>query len=473
MNRPQRRKYTKIVATIAANAADRAFIADLRSRGMDVVRLNTAHMAPEELEGIVADVRAVSPQLAVMVDTKGPNIRTCGIEADIALKKGATVRISGRPGPDRIAVNYEPFADEVPVGSRIVCDDGAAAFRVTGREDGCLVAEALFDCVVRNRKSINVPDVSLKAPALTDRDREFLAEAVRLGVDFIAHSFVRSAADIHEVRKALGEGGADIGIIAKIENREGVNNVGEILAAADGVMVARGDLGIEIPLEEVPAIQKQIIHAARMQAKPVITAMQMLQSMEDSPVPTRAEVSDVANAVYDGTDAVMLSGETAHGRFPREAVEMMNRIVLQAEAAPMQFFTRLRDVPEVRKETAYILAAAMRSVDFLPVRAILCSTLSGVSARACSAVRERVPVYALTPRASVMRRLALSYGVFPLLSELDSSREGQLARMTQCLRDECADLGGGDLVMMLAKHSDKASRNNLCCLATVDELLGN
>lgn len=464
-------KKTKIVATVAGGASE-DFLRSLMEAGMDVVRLNSAHMTVNDLAEMVRRIRCVSPKLAIMLDTKGPNIRTCGIAAEIPLRRGDQIAISGVPGEGRIAVNYPAFAEEVPTGVTLVCDDGAAAFRVINKKDDTLIAEAMFDCIMRDKKSINVPNVELNPPSLTEKDRMFLAAAVELGVDWIAHSFVRNAEDIKAVRAALGDAGSEIGIVAKIENRQGVRNLQEILLAADGVMVARGDLGIEIPLEEVPAIQKAIIHAAMSCAKPVITATQMLQSMETSPVPTRAEVSDVANAVYDGTDAVMLSGETAHGQFPREAVAVMKRIILEAEKAPRQYFTRLIDVPESGSmQTKYILRSAVHAADFLPVKAIICSTLRGISARLCSAMRPKVLIYAPTPDEKTMRRLALSYGVVPLLSEFQDSVTQLHQHTLQVVAKSPHGLQDEDLVVMLDRHSNAASRNNLCCIATWGEML--
>ncbi len=460
-------KYTKIVATVAGCGCTEELIRDLYERGMNVVRFNTAHMSTDEFEKCVRIVRSVSPYLAIMVDTKGPNTRTCGVERPIEVKKGERILLSGVPAPRAVTVNYATFADEVPVGSRIVCDDGAAAFDVIAKEGTSLVVEARFDSVIRDRKSINVPNVSLKAPTLTDKDRAFIAEAVRLGIDFIAHSFVRNAADVVAVRKELGEKGKDIAIISKIENREGVDNLDEILEASDGIMVARGDLGIEIPLEELPAIQKMMIRKCMEKAKPVITATQMLQSMEASPVPTRAEVSDVANAVYDGTDAVMLSGETAHGRFPREAVEMMSRIVMQAENAENGYRMKLEKVPESRRDTSYIINAAVGSCDYLPIKSIVCATLTGTSARLCSATRKRVPIVASTPNEFVMRQLSLSYGVFPALAEFSDDPIRQASGAISVVRPYLQD---DDLVMLLGKHSPVVARNNLCCLTRLADL---
>ncbi len=463
---------TKIVATISDENGDVDFIRELYQRGMDVVRMNSAHMKLEFFAEFVRHVREVSPNLAVMIDTKGPNIRTCDVaDSGVALKKNDRIRVSGTPGSDgRICVNYAAFADEVPVGSRIVCDDGAVEMKVVGKEADYLDAELCFDCVVENRKSVNVPDVALKAPALSGRDREFLAAAVALQCDFVAHSFVRNAADITAVRAALGEAGKKIKIIAKIENREGVAHIDEILRAADGIMVARGDLGIEIPLEEVPAIQKQLIAKAREFAKPVITATQMLQSMTHSPLPTRAEVSDVANAVYDGSDAVMLSGETAHGQYPLLAVEMMRKIVCEAERAPEEFFPELAASQEEHSAANFLLLAAVKSPDSIPVKAIVSSTLSGRSARLCSAFRPKIRIYAPTPDEITMRQLALSYGVFPVPVPFDATPETQAVLAISSIVDPRHLLKDEDLVAVLGKFSNCQARNNLLCISSFGEL---
>ncbi len=464
-------KRTKIVATIAGKACTSDFIRDLWQRGMDVVRLNTAHITVEELSVAVAAVRSVSPAIAILVDTKGPNIRTSGIPAEgISLKKGELVSISGKEGAASICVNYPSFVREVPIGSRIICDDGAAGFKVVQKEEENLILETAFDCVVYNRKSINVPNVHLNAPALTEKDKLFLSAAIECDIDFIAHSFVRGAEDIAAVREYLGERGKNIRIIAKIENREGVDNLEEILDAADGIMVARGDLGIEIPLEEVPAIQKRLIHAAMEHAKPVITATQMLQSMENALSPTRAEVSDVANAVYDGTDAVMLSGETAHGKHPCEAVETMARIVLQAENDSPQFITSLKRIPESSLSTAYILDAAVNATKKLPVKAIVCGTSSGRSALVCSAVRPSVPLLATTPDAKVARQLSLSYGVFPARTEFTANPEEQAMQTLEILRSLALDFMDTDMIVIISKNDAEIARNNLICLISVGEL---
>ena len=256
-------KYTKIVATINASTCTEELLRGLYKNGMDVVRLNTAHMEIADMDRIVALVRKVSDKLAIMVDTKGPNIRTCNLDAPLTLKIGDKLDLTGETVPQEkaVQVNYSKFTAEVPVGARIIFDDGAMELLVLGKSGGLLHCEAKRDGELKNHKSVNVPGAELKMPALTRKDRDFIEYAVKNDLDFIAHSFVRSANDVLAVRSILDTGDSDIRIIAKIENRQGVDNLDEILKAADGVMVARGDLGIEIPLEEVPLIQKKLIRA--------------------------------------------------------------------------------------------------------------------------------------------------------------------------------------------------------------------
>ncbi len=462
---------TKIVATVGVSAS-KQFLQKLHKLGADVFRLNSAHMSVDDVQKMVSLIRSVSPKLAILLDTKGPNIRTCGMtDEGLSLKKGQVIKISGVEGNDgRVCVNYAPFAKEVPIGSRIVCDDGAAKFHVTGKSGACLLCTVDFDTVLKNRKSINVPDVSLKAPSLTEKDKEFLKEAVVQKVDFIAHSFVRDANDVLAVRQALGDAGKAIKIIAKIENREGVTNIDEILASADGIMVARGDLGIEIPLEEVPGIQKKLIFKARMYGKPVITATQMLQSMVSAPAPTRAEVSDVANAVYDGSDAVMLSGETACGKYPCESVEMMRNILVEAEKAPHEFFTEILDNIKECDASVCLLGTAVRVTKILPITAIVCSTLSGDSARSCSAFRPNVCVFAATPSETTMRQLALSYGVFSSLVDFDPTPETQVSSALESVSTKDLKFDKKDQIALLGKMSPVIEKNNLLGIISIDEL---
>lgn len=466
-------KFTKIVATVNASTCTPELLLALYKNGMDVVRFNTAHMEVEEMDRAVAMVRKVSDKIAILVDTKGPNIRTCNLAVPLELKQGQTVCVTGAEAvpAEAVQVNYPAFAAEVPVGSRIVCDDGAVELFVRKSDGTRLTCTAAHDGVLKNHKSVNVPDAELKADALTDKDRSFLREAIRLDLDFIAHSFVRDADDVAAVREVLDAGQSKIRIIAKIENRQGVQNIASILAAADGVMVARGDLGIEIPLEAVPLVQKELIRACRIAGKPVITATQMLQSMEQNPLPTRAEVNDVANAVYDGTDAVMLSGETAQGRFPVEAVSMMSRIVEEAEKSSPAFFNQIDAVDtDGDLEYGFMIRTAVGAAGSLPIRAVICNTGEGKSARCCAAYRPRVPVFALSYRRTVVRQLALSFGVCAEYNEyMESTTELSKKTARRLIAEK--RLAPEDRVVMLSKNSPERPTNNLVCLGELREFV--
>lgn len=464
-------KFTKIVATVNASTCTPELLLALYKNGMDVVRFNTAHMDVSELEHAVTLVREVSEKIAIMVDTKGPNIRTGNLDAPLPLSKGERVYVTGRPAAESeaVQVNYAAFAEEVPPGSRIVCDDGAVELHVLERRGEMLLCEAVHDGVLKNHKSVNVPDVELNADTLTEKDRLFIEYAIRHEIDYIAHSFVRNAADVETVRALLDAKKSPIRIIAKIENRQGVKNIAGILKAADGIMVARGDLGIEIPLEEVPLIQKELIRSCRKAGKPVITATQMLQSMQENPLPTRAEVNDVANAVYDGTDAVMLSGETAQGRYPVEAVSVMNRIVEETEKSSQGFFNHIDGVDtEGDREYDFMIRTAVGAAEALPLRAIVCNTAEGKSARCCAAYRPLVPIYALSYHRCVVRQLALVYGVY---AEYNEFMESTVELGKETARRLIAEkwLRPEDKVVMLSKNSLARETNNLICLGEVRE----
>ena len=467
-------KFTKIVATVNASTCTPELLMALYKNGMDVVRFNTAHMEVPELERAVALVRQVSDKIAIMVDTKGPNIRTGNVESPVTLAKGERIDVTGDPaaaGPGVVLVNYPAFAEEVPPGARIVCDDGALELLVLAREHSVLKCEAAREGVLKNHKSVNVPDVELHAETLTEKDRRFVDYVIRHEIDYIAHSFVRNAEDVAAVRSLLDAGGSPCRIIAKIENRQGVRNIAEILAAADGIMVARGDLGIEIPLEEVPLIQKELIRSSRRAGKPVITATQMLQSMEESPLPTRAEVNDVANAVYDGTDAVMLSGETAQGRYPVEAVSMMTRIVEEAEKSSRSFFNQIDGVDtDGDREYDFMIRAAVGAAEALDLRAIVCNTGEGKSARCCAAYRPLVPIYAFSYRKHVVRQLALVYGVYAEYNEFIEGMVELGHETARRLIDE-KRLLPEERIVMLSKNSPARETNNLICLGEVREFI--
>ncbi len=465
-------KRTKIVATVSSLNCSEEFIRRLYENGMDVVRLNSAHMEPENMEEIVKTIRNVSDKIAVLIDTKGPNIRTCGLAEPRSLRQGEKVLVSGDPAsaPEVIQVSYPRFVNDVQAGQHILFDDGEADLLICGKSGTAVVCEACRDSVIRNRKSVNVPNASMKMPALTEKDRLFIREAVRLELDFIAHSFVRNRDDVMAVRSILDTVGSPIQIIAKIENREGVENIDAILDVADGIMVARGDLGIEIPPEEVPAVQKKLIFKSMRAGKRVITATQMLQSMEDNLLPTRAEVSDVANAVFDGSDAVMLSGETAKGKYPAESVAMMCRIIESSEREHAAFFTRLAEIDGENDPAAYVIHAAVNAAENLSAKALICNTASGISASRCSAYRPRIPIFALSHHPHVVRQLALCYGVTAEHCAC-IERPLELSKVSIEILLQKGLLQKEDLVVLLAKNHPTIEKINLLCAATVGELL--
>jgi pyruvate kinase len=427
------RKLTKIVATISDSRCDPGFLRDLHEAGMNVVRLNTAHQSPEASAKVIANIRAVSDTIGILIDTKGPEVRVKGLPEPLTLKTGETVTI---PRVDEVrkgfSVSYDGFMAEVPVGSRILIDDGSIELAVKNAANGMLLCEVMNDGILKDRKNVNVPGVPLRIPALSEKDRLYLKFVADNGVDFVAHSFVRNKEDVLEVRRILEGYGSKARIIAKIENIQGVTNLPEILDFADGVMVARGDLGVEIPFERLPGIQKMIIEACMRKGKPVITATQMLHTMIENPRPTRAEVSDVANAVFDGTDALMLSGETAYGAFPLEAVQTMARIAVQAESQKPRHESMVSEAtPNLVRD--YLARSVALSALRLPVKAIIADTETGRIARLISSYRSHVPIYAFSPQMATVRSLSLSYGVFSEQSETSNTTDQLVSRSLESL----------------------------------------
>ena len=404
-------KQTKIVATISDMNCTVEMIQKLYDSGMDVVRLNTAHQTPEDTLKVVKMARQVSEKLAILVDIKGPEIRTTKVDDDVQLEEGNEVRIAHgveHSTEDMIYVSYEGIVNDLDVGSEILIDDGEIGLEVIGKESDALVCRVQNSATLKSKKSVNLPNVETNLPSLTEKDKQYCKFCVEHGIDFIAHSFVRKKEDVLAVKEEIGD--APIKIIAKVENKEGVDKIDEILEEAYGVMVARGDMGIELPAEEVPGIQKSIIEKCMLHAKPVITATQMLQSMIDNPRPTRAEVSDVANAILDGTDAIMLSGETAYGKYPVESVQQMAKIAKTVEPQrPMFKYLAMK-----QKNTGYdaqLARAAVAIASEVPISAIIVPSIGGTTARMVAAFRGTIPIYAECYRPHVMRQLALSFGI--------------------------------------------------------------
>jgi pyruvate kinase len=418
---------TKIVCTIGPASESIDKLKDLMNAGMNVSRLNFSHGDFDEHGQRIKNIREASKELgktvAILLDTKGPEIRTQTLEGGVAeLVAGNELIISMEEviGNDKkISVTYPGLVEDVEVGSRILLDDGLIELEVIEIGSKELTTKILNSGTLKNKKGVNVPNVSVKLPGITDKDAKDIEFGIQQGVDFIAASFVRRATDVLEIREILDRHQANhIQIIPKIENQEGVDNIDEILAVSDGLMVARGDLGVEIPAEEVPLVQKMLIKKCNELGKPVITATQMLDSMQRNPRPTRAEASDVANAIFDGTDAIMLSGETAAGTYPVEAVLTMHKIASRAESS-LNYKNLLSSKSKESKTT--ITDAISQSVSFtalnLEADAVITATEKGQTARMISKYRPKAPIIAVTSNEDVCRKLALVWGVTPVLGE--------------------------------------------------------
>ncbi|MFA6467043.1 MAG: pyruvate kinase [Patescibacteria group bacterium] len=411
-----RKKQTKIVATIGRKS-DPKFITDLNEAGVDVMRLNTAHQDKKESLKVINNIRKVSDRLAILIDTKGPEIRVTQIDEDLSYQTGDIVKMAGtalslKSSRDKIYVNYANFHKDMPINAVIFIDDGKMGLKIKKKNSDYLICEVINNGFIKSHKSVNVPGVHIDLPTLSKKDKDYVNFAIKHKIDFIAHSFVRNKEDIISIQKILNKYKSPIKIIAKIENVEGVKNFDEILEHAHGIMIARGDLGIEIAAEEIPLIQKEIIRKCIASHKPVIVATQMLQSMVNNPRPTRAEVSDVANAVIDGADAVMLSEESANGNYPIEAVEIMSRIVRRVEASSEEYsYGNLPILKSKNSVANYLIKAAIDATKDLDISEIIMASSSSFTAEVIAAHRGRIPVFVKCFDKTVARQLALTYGI--------------------------------------------------------------
>ena len=425
-------KKTKIICTMGPRTMDKIILKELIAGGMNVARFNFSHGSYEEHAERIALVRQVSEQLgipvALMLDTKGPEIRT-GLLKDgkkVSLEQGKefTLYTEEREGDETgCSITYQQLVYDVRKGDTILIDDGLIGLEVQR------VSADKIECIIKNggelgeRKGVNVPNVKIHLPGVTQKDREDILFGIEQGVDYIAASFVRNSDCIMDIREILEDNhGRDIGIIAKIENAEGVENIDEILDAADGIMVARGDLGVEIPADQVPHIQKKIIHKCNRKCKPVVTATQMLDSMIRNPRPTRAEAGDVANAIYDGSDAIMLSGETAMGKYPVEAVRMMAKIAETTEAH--LDYSNLQKLNKKQRKKDISMAVGFASVstaEILKASCLVVPTMTGYTARMISSLRPKTPIYAISPSEQAVRRMQLYWGVYAMPGETEDS----------------------------------------------------
>jgi pyruvate kinase len=432
---------TKIVATLGPAWDTPEQMAGLLEAGVDIVRINASHGTPEirarwvrDLKEVLAKRAQAGKSGAILLDLQGPRIRVGKLAAPLTLRRGESVVFAPEASATgtEIPTTYRELAHDVAPGSRILLDDGLLAVEVTEVWADRVKGRVQYGGELKSNKGINLPGIEVSAPAISDRDREEVARAIELGVDFIAISFVRKADDVEELRRLVPK---TIRLIAKIEKDTALKNMRAILQVSDGIMVARGDLGVELPFEEVPLAQKSLIREANLCNKPVITATQMLESMIHAPRPTRAEASDVANAILDGTDALMLSAETAVGDYPVEAVQAMVRIAREVEGQPrgraaagsegtapawaddgIRMGRREGDRSSARTEVA-IAVAVRAAAELLAAPVIVCFTSSGFTARTVSAYRPSVPIFAVTPEIETFRHLALVWGVVPALVE--------------------------------------------------------
>lgn len=474
---------TKIVCTIGPASESKETLIALIEAGMNVARLNFSHGSHEEHGARIKTIReaaqATGKVVAILLDTKGPEIRTHNMEnGAIELTAGQTIDISMSEvlGNEKMfSITYEKLIEDVREGSVILLDDGLIELQVTGidNEAGIIHTLVVNAGVLKNKKGVNVPGVSVQLPGITEKDAEDILFGIQQNVDFIAASFVRRPSDVMEIRHLLEENeGSHIHIIPKIENQEGVDNIDEIIQVSDGLMVARGDLGVEIPAEEVPVVQKSLISKCNCAGKPVITATQMLDSMQRNPRPTRAEASDVANAILDGTDAIMLSGETAAGLYPVEAVKTMDKIAHRIEETlDHQRFVNERSKEKGTNLTESISQAVADTSLNLQVAAILAPTVSGNTAKMIAKYRPGVPIIAMTSSQEVCRNLALVWGVVPVVGPKVTSTDEVLEQAVHSSLEK-GYVKHGDLVVITAGVPvGEAGTTNLMKLHVIGDMI--
>jgi pyruvate kinase len=471
----------KIIVTIGPSSNNESILRDLLRMGMDVARMNFSHGTHEEHSRNIARVRRAARQegrtVCILQDLQGPKMRTGRLKGHepVTLETGAKVTITSRDvlgTPDLIATTFSGLAREVTTGARILLSDGLIELRVRGVRDEDIECDVVNGGLLAEHQGINLPGVALTIPALTDKDRRDLEFGLSHAVDLVAISFVRSSSDVREVKQLIAAQGVDVPVIAKLEKPQALEQLEEIFEAADGVMVARGDLGVEMLPEQVPVIQKHVIRRAGEWRKPVIIATQMLESMIENPRPTRAEASDVANAVFDGTDAVMLSAETASGRYPREAVAMMSRIVVEAEQNMSSLFSepRRRSNRHQLSVAEAICESIAHSAEDLPMAAIAVFTESGNTARLISKYRPRVGIYAFSHTGPVCNRMNLFWGVHPVQRrEVARSAEDMVNTAERELLQQ-GHVKPGDVLGVVAGTQMASGSTNFMRLHTVPAL---
>ena len=466
------KKLTKIVATISDRKCDEDFLKQLFAEGVNVVRLNTAHQVPGDTLKIIKNVRKINNKVPFLLDTKGPEIRT-HVSKDINVKKGEKFKVSGYTGDNTekgcIYVTHKGIVDDLEPGNKMLIDDGDIEIEVLEKHNDHLVCEVKNEGIIKTNKSVNLPGIPIRLPALTKKDREYIDFAIKHDIEFIAHSFVRSKEDIHEIQEILDYHNSNIKIIAKIEDQQGINNIDQILDNVYGLMVARGDLAIEVPAERIPVIQRNLVQKCMKNKKSVIIATQVLHSMIENPRPTRAEITDIANAVFTGADAIMLSGETANGRYPVEAVQIMNKTIMQAEANN----PKMRDhevFPHDNKVSVFLSKMAVNAFITLNTKAIITDTDTGKTAQYLAAFRGLIPIYAQCYHTRVMRELGLVFGVSADHMEVETSKK-EFIRVTLNNLLEVKEIERDDLVAVLAGNFGKKAGPSFVEISPVKNML--
>ncbi|MEE2643944.1 MAG: pyruvate kinase [Myxococcota bacterium] len=469
---------TKIIATIGPSTRSPENLRRLIDAGCNVMRINMSHSSQEEARSLIQDIRTISERVAILVDTKGPEVRTTDVEEPVYLEEGSEVVLRGEAGLSDAAlirVSYHNLPQVLDEGTEVLIADGQIELIVEQVEIDQLRCRVHRGGNLGSKKGVNIPGVKLPMPFISEQDASDITFAAEQRADFVAASFVSEAEDIRQVRRLIERAGGEASIIAKIESRYACENLNEIVAAADGLMVARGDLGVEIPPEEVPVMQKKIIDRCRDAGRLVIVATEMLESMIHNPRPTRAETTDVANAIFEGADAVMLSGETSVGKYPFATVEMMGRIAQIAEREVERRGAHKRTDGEregAGEVTDLICKSAWFAAEELQIRGILVPTSSGRTARRMSAYRPRVGILATTPDLAVARRLALNYGVFALPAKHYGRMENMVRRSCQVMV-EAGRIASGDLIAVAAGVPvGRSGSTNLLSIQPVSELIG-
>ena len=441
------------------NSDNREIMKALIENGMDVARFNFSHGDHDEQRTRMNQLKELRDELkkpiAILLDTKGPEIRTCLLEdgKKVSLKEGQTFVLTTEDivgNAERVAVTYKNLPQDMAVGNRVLIDDGLIEMQVKEVTETEVICTVMNGGELGERKGVNLPNAKVNLPAITEKDKDDIIFGIEQDIDFIAASFVRSAAAINEIREILKQyGREDIDIIAKVENQEGLDNIDEIIAAADGVMVARGDMGVEIPAEEVPYWQKTIINKVNAAYKPVIVATQMLDSMIRNPRPTRAEVSDVANAIGDGTDAIMLSGETANGKYPVEALKTMASIAEYTESHKKYKAPHFEELVGEASISSSVGVAAARTAENIGAKCIVTPTMSGFTARLLCNFRPAVPIYAVTPNRRASRKMQLDWGVTPLVGYEEDTTENIVSHAMYVIKKE-KKVEPGDTIVITA-----------------------